>query len=243
MTETIRVQAEGMRSAAASSAIFRRCTPRPDGSRVEVRFDVISVTATAGRRTTHTEGFPNGVRSKSATQTFALAGQHNYVIRYRTTRQIGFFEEFDELYWNATGNGWPFDIENAEARIKLPGRVQLSRTRSTPGRRAQTGRRAGGRGAGRAHRVADDAAAAAWKGVTVAAAWEKGIVEPPSADGADKRFLADNLALPVWSWASGVAFFYFDLAALGAIRPGARSFRCSLRQKGISPAAARFLDR
>ena len=47
-------------------------------------------------------------------------GEHEYEIRYRTTRQIGFFADYDELYWNATGNGWPFAIDMAEARIHLP---------------------------------------------------------------------------------------------------------------------------
>ena len=39
---------------------------------------------------------------------------------YRTTRQIGFFDDYDELYWNATGTGWTFPIDVAEARITLP---------------------------------------------------------------------------------------------------------------------------
>ena len=37
-----------------------------------------------------------------------------------TTRQIGRFDGFDELYWNVTGNGWIFPIDLAEARIRLP---------------------------------------------------------------------------------------------------------------------------
>ena len=36
--------------------------------------------------------------------------------------QIGRFTDFDELYWNATGNGWIFPIDEAEARIRLPRR-------------------------------------------------------------------------------------------------------------------------
>ncbi|HEX7931363.1 MAG TPA: DUF2207 domain-containing protein, partial [Sphingomicrobium sp.] len=47
-------------------------------------------------------------------------GDHRYVIRYQTTRQVGRFKDSDELYWNATGNGWMFPIDLAEARIRLP---------------------------------------------------------------------------------------------------------------------------
>ena len=31
---------------------------------------------------------------------FLSPGTYEYVIRYITENQIGFFEEFDELYWN-----------------------------------------------------------------------------------------------------------------------------------------------
>ena len=55
-------------------------------------------------------------------------GRHEYVIRYRTTRQIGFFADYDELYWNATGTGWTFPIDQAEARITLPEAVPFRQT-------------------------------------------------------------------------------------------------------------------
>ena len=40
---------------------------------------------------------------------------------YRTDRQMGYFSDHDELYWNATGNGWSFPIDHASARVLLPG--------------------------------------------------------------------------------------------------------------------------
>ncbi len=47
-------------------------------------------------------------------------GIYTYVIRYSVTRVLGFFKEYDELYWNVTGNGWRFSIDEARAVIKLP---------------------------------------------------------------------------------------------------------------------------
>ncbi len=43
-------------------------------------------------------------------------GEHVFTITYRTAGQLGFFEDHDELYWNATGNDWPFVIEKASFR-------------------------------------------------------------------------------------------------------------------------------
>ena len=52
-------------------------------------------------------------------------GLHCFVLINRTTRQLGRFADFDELYWNVTGNGWAFPIEQAEARVRLPTPVRF----------------------------------------------------------------------------------------------------------------------
>ena len=59
--------------------------------------------------------------SRSATRMSLIApGPHTYTLTYATDRQIGFFSDYDELYWNVTGNFWKFPIDHAEATIKLP---------------------------------------------------------------------------------------------------------------------------
>jgi hypothetical protein len=65
-------------------------------------------------------------------------GEHRYVIRYSTTRQIGRFNGYDELYWNATGNGWIFPIDVAEARIRLPETVKFGERASYTGPQGAT---------------------------------------------------------------------------------------------------------
>ena len=70
-------------------------------------FEVESVTRDGEIDHWTLEGMVNGVRVRIGRADLTLpTGQHEYVIRYRTTRQIGFFPDYDELYWNATGNGW-----------------------------------------------------------------------------------------------------------------------------------------
>lgn len=49
-----------------------------------------------------------------------ITGVHTYVITYVVHNAIGYFEDFDELYWNATGNGWDAPIENAEVSVSIP---------------------------------------------------------------------------------------------------------------------------
>ncbi|NDV59340.1 DUF2207 domain-containing protein [Bacteroides sp. 519] len=45
---------------------------------------------------------------------------HKYDIVYETYGQIGFFDDYDELYWNVTGNDWIFKIHKVTARIQTP---------------------------------------------------------------------------------------------------------------------------
>ena len=47
-------------------------------------------------------------------------------MRYRTTRQIGYFAEHDELYWNAIGTGWAFPIDAARVQVLLPEPVPMA---------------------------------------------------------------------------------------------------------------------
>jgi uncharacterized membrane protein len=49
-----------------------------------------------------------------------ISGEHAYTIIYKVTGAIGYFDNYDELYWNITGNGWPVAILSAGTSIELP---------------------------------------------------------------------------------------------------------------------------
>ncbi len=137
----------------------------------------------ATRKTTPPKRSSNGVRVRigNASQTVPT-GRNTYVIRYRTTRQIGFFEKFDELYWNATGTGWTFPIDVAEARITLPEKVDFTQTAVYTGPQGATGKNATiveQRPGTIVFRTTQPLPAR--NGLTVAAAWPKGIITPPIA--------------------------------------------------------------
>jgi uncharacterized membrane protein YgcG len=126
VTETIDVRAERN---AINHGIFRDFPTRyrgPHGTQVRVGFTFEGATLDGQPVETSTSTVFNGVRIKIGDpDTFVEIGEHRYVIRYRTTRQLGRFKDYDELYWNATGNGWMFPIDVAEARIRLPRPVKF----------------------------------------------------------------------------------------------------------------------
>ncbi len=49
-----------------------------------------------------------------------FTGIKTYVIKYQATHAVGYFDNFDEIYWNTTGTNWPFPILSATAGVVLP---------------------------------------------------------------------------------------------------------------------------
>lgn len=47
-------------------------------------------------------------------------GDYEYEVKYTAENQIGFFDKYDELYWNVNGTYWDFDIDSISAKINLP---------------------------------------------------------------------------------------------------------------------------
>ncbi|HEY4468600.1 MAG TPA: DUF2207 domain-containing protein [Klebsiella sp.] len=47
-------------------------------------------------------------------------GIYNYEIRYQIANHFSRFPEWDELYWNVTGNDWAWPISKASFRLELP---------------------------------------------------------------------------------------------------------------------------
>lgn len=50
-------------------------------------------------------------------------GIYNYEIRYQVSNHFSRFPEWDELYWNVTGNDWSWPISKARFRLELPDAV------------------------------------------------------------------------------------------------------------------------
>ncbi|CAG0972969.1 hypothetical protein MYXO_01407 [Myxococcaceae bacterium] len=49
-----------------------------------------------------------------------VTGEQTYVLRYRVSRALLWFDDHDELYWNATGNDWTVQVDEARATVRLP---------------------------------------------------------------------------------------------------------------------------
>ncbi|MRI62730.1 DUF2207 domain-containing protein [Ornithobacterium rhinotracheale] len=59
---------------------------------------------------------------------FLLAGDYEYQINYTADNQIGYFDTYDEFYWNVNGSYWDFPIDEVSANIVLPHGVKVEST-------------------------------------------------------------------------------------------------------------------
>ncbi len=245
VTESITVRAENDQ---IRHGIYRDFPTRYRGRRggqVRVDFTFKGATLDGQPVEASTQSIRNGVRIKLGDpDTYVDPGDHRYVLRYRTTRQLGRFEEFDELYWNVTGNGWIFPIDRAEARITLPSPAQFGHRAVYTGAQGAIGKQA---------RVASERPGeihfettgplGPYEGLTVAVAWPKGVVADASAEQRRRWWLADHgpLILSVLALAGILGFYWFAWHRAGRDpRPGTIVPLFS-PPDGLSPAAMRYI--
>ena len=164
------------------------------GQRTRVRFDVTAVTMDGHDEPYATESISNGVRVKIGDKDTEINhGPHTYVLTYMTARMIGFFDKFDELYWNVTGNGWIFPIDHASTTIHLPKGAKIVQSAYYTGAQGTDGKNASEELlSGDTIRFVTTQRLEPSEGLTVAVGFAKGAVTPPSEAELRRDFIVDN---------------------------------------------------
>ena len=128
VTERIAVRAEGSN---IRRGIYRDFPTRYKdryGNRVVVDFRMLDVQRDGKTEPWFIEKKSNGVRINTGNDDFLpTPADYTYTLHYRTTRQLGFFGDHDELYWNAIGTGWDFPVERGSVEVRLPAAVPVDR--------------------------------------------------------------------------------------------------------------------
>jgi uncharacterized membrane protein YgcG len=246
VTETIQVQAEGNVIKHGILRDFPTIYAARNGERVQVGFDVLDVKRDGAAESYATERMDNGVRIRiGRADQWLSGGLHEYSITYRTTRQIGFFKNFDELYWNTTGNGWTFPIDFAEARITLPENVGFTQTALYTGPQGARGKDAeiAEQQAGRIV-VRTTKGLPYRNGLTVAVAWPKGVVAPPSQTQKLQSLFQDHPGLQSAAFGGPLVIAFYLLAWLLVGRDPRRGTIIPLfaPPEAMSAAAVRYVD-
>ena len=247
VTESIRVHAEGKQIRRGIYRDFPTRYKDARGRQLTVGFELLSVERNRKDEPFHTENLSNGVRVYIGDSNVYLSpGFYDYQIRYRSSRQLGFFDDFDELYWNVTGNGWAFEIRRASARVILPAAADNLGLTGYTGAQGSTAQNLDFKrlDANRAY-FQSTAALAPSEGMTIVASWPKGLVQEPDAAQRRAWFIEDNRA-SIMVFAGTLALFLYYLLlwrwcgrdpAAGIIVPRYRA------PAGYSPASMRFIER
>jgi len=247
--ETIRVRSEGNK---IRRGIYRDFPTRYKdhyGNNYQVKFKVTSALRNGITESFHTENKSNGVRVYLGNKNHLLTpDEYTYTIVYHTDRQLGFFEKHDELYWNATGNGWIFPIDEAVVRINLPGNIPAE----SLAYEAYTGP-AGAKGKNYHSTVNHNGIVefltthtlSPREGITIVTTWPKGYIDEPDFKKNVANLLEDNT--PTLIALAGclmiLAYYFYAWKKVGIDPENGVIFPHYFPPEGFSPASMRYISR
>lgn len=175
-------------------------------------------------------------------------GEHTYELTYSVDREMGFFPEYDELYWNVTGEGWNLPIEQASATVHLPRGIaqQAILLDAYTGSEGSAGTNyvasVDGFGDAAFHTTS---ALRPHEGLTIVTRWPKGFVRPPTEEQEHQYFLEDYQADLIGLVGLIVILIYYAVAwFLTGRDPGRGEVEPqSEPPRGYSPSAIRYIWR
>jgi uncharacterized membrane protein YgcG len=247
VTERIRVRAEGSSIKRGIYRDFPLIFTDAQGRRREVNFKLLEVTRDGKPEPHFTERKSGGViRIYAGDKDVLLSrGDYTYVFRYRTARQVRWFDTGPELNWNVTGNFWTFPILTASYRLELADGLRPVRWTAFTGP-------LGARGTD--YRVALNSDGAlvvtttrplqAGEGLTVVAALPEGAVEPPTQAAELWYAFMDNRGWILGGFGFLLVLGYYLAAwnAVGRDPKGSTIIPLFYPPKGVSPALANYIE-
>ena len=135
---------------------------------------------------------------------------YQYQISYSTPYQIGYFDTYDELYWNVTGNSWEIPIDKATCQLFLPSdNSTFENIKCYTGPEGSTASNCNSSFSSNktvvnfmTSRLNEN------EGFTVAASFAKGVIDPPTTFEKTTSFY-NQIKTGVWSVIFGIGMFFF----------------------------------
>ncbi|RZS95290.1 DUF2207 domain-containing protein [Cecembia calidifontis] len=119
---------------------------------------------------------------------FLDPGYYTFTITYAAKGQLGFFEDYDEIYWNVNGFGWDFRVEKISATVSIPIEADFKEYACYTGYSGSTEQNC------KIEKLADGRLffeaenLSAYQNLTIAAGFTKGVVSPPPPLGFWEQF-------------------------------------------------------
>lgn len=245
VTETISVMVEGRQIRHGIFRDFPTVYDNANGLRMQVSFVVNQVLLDGSSVPYKIEGISGGKRVRIGdASSYVSSGLHKYTISYTATREIGFFDTFDEFYWNVTGNGWSFPIDKARISVVLPAGADISRHSEYTGSAGAKGNNARAQVPANNRYVAETTTALdPGEGLTIAVAWQKGIVTPSSSVQSTWWKVQDNgwMIAGIVTPLAALLYYYVAWVRVGREPPSGQIIPLFYPPPSIGAAEARYL--
>nr|WP_321458084.1 DUF2207 domain-containing protein [uncultured Cohaesibacter sp.] len=171
-------------------------------------------------------------------------GLHTYEISYSVEQSIGFFDDYDEIYWNAIGTEWAFPIERSQVSVRAPEGGEVLQYAAYTG---SSGSR------GDSYRVTEQSDQTIafqatrelnpGEGMTVAVAWPKGLIAEPSESRKALNSFFDNSPLYIVLFGAICQFIWliYSWIKVGRDPDGGPIIPLYRPPEKISPAIASYI--
>jgi uncharacterized membrane protein len=190
VTETIRPQFTG-----SWNGIYRTIPVEyrtSQGFNFTLLLDLVSITDEAGNPLRYQQSRERHYQKVKIWVPGAADATRTVILKYRAKNGLKFFEDHDELYWNITGDEWEVPIRSATARIYLPQGATGLRAVAFTGGYGSREQAAGITLGENEVRVRTTRVLNFREGLTVAVAWNPGLVYRPGALQQVAWFLHSN---------------------------------------------------
>jgi hypothetical protein len=248
VTETIAVMGAGRQIRHGIFREFPTAYTDPYNNRYVVGFEMLSATRDSASENFRVEDHFNGKRIYLGNPNALVSpGRHVYAITYTTNRQLGFYKDHDELFWNVTGNGWDFPIDAASATVHLPANIPTDKVTLSGFTGLQGSRDSQLVSArdGDAFQFTAQRPLSRREGLSVLLMWPKGYIAPPTFSQNLEFFFRDNRGALLLGSGFLVTLLYYLIAWSAVGRDPARGVIMAFYEPpaNLSPAATRFLMR
>ncbi|HEX6503133.1 MAG TPA: DUF2207 domain-containing protein [Terriglobales bacterium] len=178
--------------------------PGPHGTNYTLFLKVIGVTDENGNKLKYDSHTSNGYRDLKIYIPDAIDATRVVQIDYLVRNGIRYFDNYDEFYWNVTGNDWPVPIDHASAFVRFPDNAAGSlRAQAFTGIYGSTERAAAAEVNGAEISFETTAPLPMRGGLTIDVYIPKGILSEPGAFRRFVWFVGSNpvVFLPFWTLA------------------------------------------
>lgn len=217
--ENITINAEGRDFRHGLLRVLPLSRRDKDGNQIDVKYTIHSVKKDGATENYFTKEESGDWKIYIGNKDVDLErGIYDYQITYTVPFQIGYFDQYDELYWNVTGNGWNLPIDKVTCEITLPSGHKFENLHCYTGL-------SGSKSSDCVSSLKTDQTIASfatvelknYEGLTVAASFPKGIIDPPTFLQEASSFYK-QIKVNLWSVIYGIGmslFFFFSWKKYG----------------------------